>query len=216
MRPGSILREVDSQEAFIVLASLKWALLCWPVIQAHDDARNTYRLSLSGPLSWPFVWSVNHHVACQPLPKMVQDVGVTFELSTWESPVKACLWCSTDLVFQELQYLAPYLGMAEPGSYSRIELVQTMAALVGDDEFVREVLAKEEAKMKKRKKNQDGEDDDDTDDEEENELDQLAELVLDEMDKADHDDFKELKKRVFNKESEKKKRKWKKAWDDVT
>lgn len=44
----------------------------------------------------------------------------------------------------------------------------------------------------------------------------MAELVLDEMDKADHDDFKELKKRVFNKESEKKKRKWKKAWDDVT
>ena len=152
MRPGSILREVDSQEAFIVLASLKWALLCWPVIQAHDDARNTYRLSVSGPLSWQFVWHVDHHVACQPLPKMVQDVGVTFELSTWESPVKACLRCSTDLVFQELQYLAPYLGMAEPGSYSRIELVQTMAALVGDDEFVREVLAKEEAKMKKRKK----------------------------------------------------------------
>lgn len=152
MRPGSILREVDSQEAFIVLASLKWALLCWPVIQAHDDAINTYRLSVSGPLSWQFVWHVDHHVACQPLPKMVQDVGVTFELSTWESPVKACLRCSTDLVFQELQYLAPYLGMAEPGSYSRIELVQTMAALVGDDEFVREVLAKEEAKMKKRKK----------------------------------------------------------------
>ena len=152
MRPGSILREVDSQEAFIVLASLKWALLCWPVIQAHDDAINTYRLSVSGPLSWQFVWHVDHHVACQPLPKMVQDVGVTFELSTWESPVKACLRCSTDLVFQELQYLAPYLGMAEPGSYSRIELVQTMAALVGDDEFVRKVLAKEEAKMKKRKK----------------------------------------------------------------
>ena len=152
MRPGSILREVDSQEAFIVLASLKWAWLCWPVIQAHDDAINTYRLSVSGPLSWQFVWHVDHHVACQPLPKMVQDVGVTFELSTWESPVKACLRCSTDLVFQELQYLAPYLGMAEPGSYSRIELVQTMAALVGDDEFVREVLAKEEAKMKKRKK----------------------------------------------------------------
>ena len=152
MRPGSILREVDSQEAFIVLASLKWALLCWPVIQAHDDAINTYRLSVSGPLSWQFVWHVDHHVACQPLPKMVQDVGVTFELSTWESPVKACLRCSTDLVFQELQYLATYLGMAEPGSYSRIELVQTMAALVGDDEFVREVLAKEEAKMKKRKK----------------------------------------------------------------
>ncbi len=152
MRPGSILREVDSQEAFIVLASLKWALLCWPVIQAHDDAINTYRLSVRGPLSWQFVWHVDHHVACQPLPKMVQDVGVTFELSTWESPVKACLRCSTDLVFQELQYLAPYLGMAEPGSYSRIELVQTMAALVGDDEFVREVLAKEEAKMKKRKK----------------------------------------------------------------
>ena len=152
MRPGSILREVDSQEAFIVLASLKWALLCWPVIQAHDDAINTYRLSVSGPLRWQFVWHVDHHVACQPLPKMVQDVGVTFELSRWESPVKACLRCSTDLVFQELQYLAPYLGMAEPGSYSRIELVQTMAALVGDDEFVREVLAKEEAKMKKRKK----------------------------------------------------------------
>ena len=152
MRPGSILREVDSQEAFIVLASLKWALLCWPVIQAHDDAINTYLLSVSGPLSWQFVWHVDHHVACQPLPKMVQDVGVTFELSTWESPVKACLRCSTDLVFQELQYLTPYLGMAEPGSYSRIELVQTMAALVGDDEFVREVLAKEEAKMKKRKK----------------------------------------------------------------
>ncbi len=214
IRPGNITKTVTNfdgsaadDELLLCVASLKWGLLTWPLTAIGDSEMI---LCPDGALSWKFLTRFDMFKTCEAEPTLLDGTGIKLDLvGDWEAPLQTCMRSSTDLVFRDLVYLASMLGIERASSYSRLDLVTMIATQVGGEDFGKVARAKEETKINKTN-------DEDNPDDDLEELDHLAELVLDELDKEDLDDFKDLKKRVNNRASETKKRKWKQAWDEVT
>lgn len=207
LRPGTVFKpkrnlfdeEVDGK-VFIAVANLKWGLLVWPMVARADGS---LLLDRNQALEWFFTVNVEHFDVAMTSP-VLTDTGLSAQVLGWEHPVKGMLRnFSIDLTMAELVMVAKICGV-QPAR-SRQELVRQLASHVGDTEFVNLVMAAEEKKGRKKMTTDDEEDDNDDGFDSD---DSLAELLLDEMDLADAEDFISLKKRVNNRQTLNKKRKW--------
>ena len=191
-----------NDQIFIVVANLKWGLLVWPLRRLDNG---TLQFVRPGGLEWYFTTRCDQHDASDAVP-VLTDVGISAAATQWEPSVKALLRnFSLGLTFGDLCLVATFLGIQSPKNLSRANLVNQLALQVGDQDFAEHVRSSEDSgKKRKAKSGTDGECHDDGFDSD----DSLAELLLDNMDAAELDDFKELKKRVNERHTVNKKRKW--------
>ena len=215
MRPGMIVKpekNLDGTEVqdldtiFVCVATLKWGVLCWPLALIDGSLS----LDPAGSLQWQFVVKTTQFVACKPEPKLESDIGIVIHSLDmhFEPLIKACLrsW-STELVFKDLTYLAGIMGVPNPNSFGRLDLVQAIADKFEDSEFTTEVCTNEEAKMKKKRKATDDDGQMPHDEEEmPDEEDEFAGLLIDALDKDEAEEFKDMKKRIINRSVENKKK----------
>ena len=209
LRPGMIFRTIRAPadddgagDVFVVVANLKWGLLVWPMIPL--DA-GMWQLRPSSRLQWYFTTSPDEHEASDAIP-VLTDFGLAVQPAHWERSAKAMLRSfSLDLTFGDLVFIGTLFGLENPKRHSRAELLRLLSMKLGDEEFACVVRANEELQGKQKRS---GNESQDKDDDGFDSDDSLAEIVLDNMDGGEIDDFKELKKRVSNRHTQNKKRKW--------
>lgn len=206
LRPGMVFRAVkniitgedeDDGKVFLCVANMDWAVLAWPI--ALRNADGCMELSFEGKLHWHFVWETNQYLAAVAEPILREDHIVLKEVQWQPALVCAIGVYSADFVFRELVTLAAALGIENPRSFARSDLLREIAmrASGGDSEFAQAVVDKE-ASFKKKKKSVDKVD---------AEYDQFAEILLENMDRDEAFEFmKDMQ--VGQKKKNLKKKEW--------
>ena len=210
LRPGMMFKTFrepagndGAGDVFMVVANLKWGLLVWPMMPL--DA-GMWQLKPASRLQWYFTTSCDQHEASDALP-VLTGFGLAVQPTHWEHSAKAMLRSfSLDLTFGDLVFIGTLFGLENPKRHSRAELLRLLSMKLGDEEFARAVRSNEDLGGKKKRRGDESQDHDDDDGFDSD--DSLAEIVLDNMDGGEIEDFKELKKRVSNRHTQNKKRKW--------
>ena len=191
-------RPWESDDTFICIANLRWAVLAWPLIRCQDQEAMT--LDPNGKLHWCCVLRPDLFQAAVAEPSLSRN-QIVLSLPEWQPAVKVLLQSSKSdlLVHRDLCFLADvHFGVEKPGGMNRAEILKAIAFEVGGSDLVDQVSSQEAQKSKTKL-----DDDDPADD--------LAQLLLESMDKAELDDFKGLKEQLEKKRRTKKSSQWQ-AW----
>ena len=200
VQPGMVFKAKDTEDAFLCVSSLRWALLAWPVERQNDDF---LFLDPNGKLSWHFIIDVEQLEATVVEPVMVEGEGILGVVEGWKPVMRVLLGSfSEQLTFVDLRFMAFQIFGKRAGNMVRLELLKWLCEEIGGHDFAESVVADISATRKRKL--------DDTD------FDTLAGFVLEQLDKAEATDFDDIKAQLKKKEKSATATQWqqwrKEAW----